>query len=175
MAKYIFQLRRGIKDDALGRDDWANYETQTNRIKPLEGELVLEYDNGIPRLKIGNGKDDFSELPYISVDSFIFDKMAAKTVTVTLHADDWVESKDDEGNTLPTSWCQEVLQGSEMITANSKVDLQPSTNQLAIFHEKDLAFVAENDEGVVTVFCVGQKPTADYTIQSTVTEVILNG
>lgn len=175
MAKYIFQLRRGIKDDATGRDDWKNYETQTDRIIPLEGELVLEYDNGIPRLKIGNGKDDFSKLPYISVDSFIFDKIATKTVTVALSPDDWTESKDEDGNEIPNSWCQVVLQGSELITANSKVDLQPSTKQLAIFHEKDLAFVAENEDGVVTVFCVGQKPTSDYSIQATVTEVLING
>ena len=42
MAKYIFQLRRGWKDDATGRNDWAAYEALENHIKPLEGELVLE-------------------------------------------------------------------------------------------------------------------------------------
>ncbi len=57
------------------------------------------------------------------------------------------------------------------VTANSQVDLTPSVEQLAVFHEKDLAFVAENEDGVVTVYAVGQKPQNDYTIQVTITEV----
>ena len=57
------------------------------------------------------------------------------------------------------------------VTARSQVDLTPSVEQLAIFHEKDLAFVAENNGGVVTVYAVGQKPENDYTIQVTITEV----
>ena len=56
-------------------------------------------------------------------------------------------------------------------TANSQVDLTPSVEQLAIFYEKDLTFVTENDGGVVTVYAIGQKPANDYTIQVTVTEV----
>lgn len=58
-------------------------------------------------------------------------------------------------------------------TPNSKVDLLPSVGQLAIFHQKDLAFVTENDGGVVTVYAIGDKPTADYVIQATITEVVV--
>lgn len=61
----------------------------------------------------------------------------------------------------------------EGVTARSQVDLTPSVEQLVIFYEKDLTFVTENDDGVVTVFAIGQKPTNDYTIQVTITEVIL--
>ena len=61
------------------------------------------------------------------------------------------------------------------ITEYSKVDINPSVEQLAVFYEKDIAFVAENEDGVVTVYCIGQKPTADYTIQVTITEVAVNG
>ena len=61
------------------------------------------------------------------------------------------------------------------VTKYSKVDINPSVEQLAIFHDKDIAFVTENDYGVVTVFCIGQKPANDYTMQVTVTEVIANG
>lgn len=57
------------------------------------------------------------------------------------------------------------------VTENSQVDLTPSVEQLAIFHNKDLAFVTENVDGVVTVYALGDKPTNDYTIQVTITEV----
>ena len=167
--KYIFQLRRGWKWDSdpttkEPRDDWAAYEAQENHMKPLEGELVLEYDNGIPRLKIGDGVREFSDLPYMSVDSFIL----PTPVSVTLRADAWEQADDNR-------YYQTVTVTNANITPNSKVDLQPSSEQLSIFHEKDLAFVTENEDGVVSVFCVGQVPTNDYTIQATVTEVTTNG
>ena len=61
------------------------------------------------------------------------------------------------------------------VTENSQVDLTPSVEQLAIFYEKDIAFVTENEDGVVTVYVIGQKPQNDYTIQVTITEVFVNG
>lgn len=57
------------------------------------------------------------------------------------------------------------------ITEYSKVDLLPSVEQLAIFHSKDVAFVTENEDGVVTVYAIGDKPTLDYTMQVQITEV----
>jgi hypothetical protein len=167
MAKYICRLRRGWKDDVTGRNDWANYESKDGHIKPLEGELVLEYDNGIPRLKIGDGIREFSALPYMSVDSFILPTPAS----VTIYADKWIQANDNR-------WYQIVTVDNAVITLNSKVDLQPSSEQLTIFHEKDLAFVAENEDGIVSVYCIGQVPKNDYTIQVIITEtkeVIVNG
>ena len=61
------------------------------------------------------------------------------------------------------------------VTANSQVDLTPSVDQLAIFYEKDLAFVTENVDGKVTVYAIGQKPQNTYTIQVTITEVVYDG
>ena len=57
------------------------------------------------------------------------------------------------------------------ITEYSKVDLLPSVEQLAIFHNKDVAFVTENEDGVVTVYAIGDKPILDYTMQAQITEV----
>ena len=57
------------------------------------------------------------------------------------------------------------------ITEYSKVDLLPSVEQLAVFYNKDVTFVTENEDGVVTVYAIGEKPTLDYTIQVQITEV----
>ena len=59
------------------------------------------------------------------------------------------------------------------ITKNSQVNLAPSVEQLAIFYDKDLTFVTENDGGVVTVYVIGQKPQNDYTVQADIVEVIV--
>ena len=85
----------------------------------------------------------------------------AKIGYVTILANKWV------GEDSPYSQVVAV----DGATENSQVDLTPSVEQLAIFHEKDLAFVTENYGGVVTVYAVGQKPENDYTIQVTITEV----
>lgn len=86
---------------------------------------------------------------------------AARIATVELLASAWV------GETSPYSQIVEI----EGATENSQIDLTPSVQQLAIFYEKDLAFVTENSGGVVTVYAIGQKPENDYTIQVTITEV----
>ena len=57
----------------------------------------------------------------------------------------------------------------------SKVDINPSVQQMAILHKKDIAFVTENEDGVVTVYCIGQKPVENYTMQVTITGVFTNG
>ena len=57
------------------------------------------------------------------------------------------------------------------VTEYSKIDLNPSVEQLDIFHKKDIAFVTENEDGIVTVYCIGEKPANDYTMQVTITEV----
>ena len=100
---------------------------------------------------------------------------APKTVFIDLLSNNWVQTTDEDGNLIANKWSQVVLQGNTDITKYSKVDLQPSAEQLSVFYEKDLAFVAENENGVVTVFCIGQKPMNDYVIQSIVTEVVVNG
>ena len=58
------------------------------------------------------------------------------------------------------------------VSAYSQVDLKPSPEQLALFREKELALVTENNDGVVTVYAIGDKPASDHTIQVSITEVV---
>jgi hypothetical protein len=85
--------------------------------------------------------------------------------SVVLLADNWT------GETSPYSQVVDI----EGVTASSMVDLQFNADQVSVFHEKDVAFVAENNRGEVTVYCIGQKPVNDYQMQATVTEVHKNG
>jgi hypothetical protein len=95
------------------------------------------------------------------VNEIIKNSAKARIGNVTILASAWV------GADSPYSQVVTV----EGATENSQVDLTPSVEQLAIFHEKDLAFVTENEGGVVTVYAIGQKPENDYNIQVTITEV----
>lgn len=86
----------------------------------------------------------------------------ARTAHVTLLASAW------EGSDGFFSQVVEV----DGVTMFSQVDLKPSAEQLAIFHEKDIAFSTENEDGVVTVHVIGDRPTNDYTMQVSITEVV---
>ena len=85
-----------------------------------------------------------------------------KLTQVTLPAANW------KGAESPYSQVVEV----EGVSVNSMVNLQPSVEQLEIFHDKDIAFSTENDGGVVTVYAIGDKPSNDYTFQATIVEVV---
>jgi hypothetical protein len=180
MAKYVFQLRRGTRyvdnngatllntDGTPVRDDWTTYTAQEEHVDPLEGEMVLEYEvnpttgKKTPRIKIGDGESTFAQLEYMSVDSFILPTPAMVHLSTN-----WKQDVDNR-------YYQVVKVQNAAITPNSKVDLQISPEDLTIFHEKDLAFVAENEDGVVKVYCVGQIPQNEYDVQCTVTEVVTN-
>ncbi len=88
-------------------------------------------------------------------------KSSARIADIDLIAANWI------GDKSPYSQVVDI----DGITEYSQVDLTPNIEQLVIFYEKDLGFVTENEDGVVTVYAIGQKPENDYTIQVTITEV----
>lgn len=104
-----------------------------------------------------------AQMKTLTINGVTFTIAAPVPITsVTLSASAWI------GESSPYSQVV-ALPG---VTAYTKVDLQPTVEQLDIFHDKDLAFTTENNGGVVTVYAVGDKPKNDYTIQVTMTEVI---
>ena len=99
----------------------------------------------------------------LQLETAINKREAARVGQITLRADRW------QGDVSPYSQIVTVAG----VTENTRVDLTPNVAQLVIFHQKDLAFVTENEDGVVTVYAIGDKPLNDYTIQVTLTEVIV--
>lgn len=87
----------------------------------------------------------------------------AKLANVTLRASAWSGSDGLYSQVV-------TIDGT---TAYSKVDLLPSVEQLAIFYNKDVTFMTENDDGVITVYAIGERPANDYTLQVSITEVVV--
>lgn len=114
--------------------------------------------------------DDYATKAYVESRLLeLANKVAPSPASVTLYADRWVQNENEQ------RWHQEVEVANATITEYSKIDLQLSAEQIMIFYEKDLAFVTENDDGKVTVYCIGRVPENDYVIQATVSEVVING
>ena len=128
--------------------DNGTYRDETAEEQALREGIVGEYLLSI------NGRVEILEE----------NRFAKNVNSITLLSHKWV------GDTSPYSQVVDI----PGVTPRSKVDLQPSAEQLTVFHEKDLTFVTENEDGVVTVFCIGQKPMNDYTVQIVITEVVVN-
>lgn len=122
---------------------------------------ILAYDTVYNEGDEIESTDEFSALTALISEVQELKNGSATLTEVTLLGSAWV------GEESPYSQVVAI----DGVTERSMVDLQPSVEQLSIFHQKDLAFVTENEGGVVTVYAIGQKPENDYTIQATITEV----
>lgn len=129
-----------------------------------DGWYDIDSDGTIKKLAPQELIDELNELKEIV--NLLYAKSLVKTATITLLASAWVADSDNQYSQIITI---------ADITPYSKIDLQPTPEQLTIFHEKDVTFVTENDNGTVTVYCIGQKPINDYVVQATITEVEIDG
>ena len=93
------------------------------------------------------------------------EKRQTRKITINLPASAWVEDGEDEYSQVVS------IKDS---TPYSQIDLQINKEQLAIFREKEVSFWVENDNGTISVGCLGQKPTMDYVVQATKMEVVID-
>ena len=87
---------------------------------------------------------------------------AVKLTEVTLPAANW------KGAVSPFSQVVAV----EGISTGSRIDLLPSAQQLELLRAGGIGLLAGNEEGTVTVYALGTKPTEDMTVAATILEVI---
>lgn len=57
------------------------------------------------------------------------------------------------------------------VTSATKIDLQPTVAQIVSLQNDDIALMATNADGVVTIYSFGGKPSTDMTMQTLLTEV----
>lgn len=84
-----------------------------------------------------------------------------RVATITLTQAGWA------GSASPYSQVVEI----NTVTSATKIDLQPTVAQIVSLQNDDIALMAENDDGVVTIYSFGGKPSADMTMQVMLTEV----
>ena len=156
----------------------ANWNKADNFV-PKKAEIIV-YDADstykYPRIKIGDGETPIKDLPF-TVESIVEDLFNAMSTYVMptptriylLGGDAWTKIGDK-------MYTQDITtQLESLITENSKIDLQPTPEQIAIFHEKDVAFTVVNEDCTVYVYAIGIRPEQDYEdIQVTITEVSVN-
>ncbi|MEE0899238.1 MAG: hypothetical protein U0L88_16645, partial [Acutalibacteraceae bacterium] len=137
-------------------------EFARNNVEMLKGKDGMDGKDG----KDGIDGKDGESISQGTIERIVANLLMKvnKISSLTLFADKW------HGTASP--YTQVVTIAGT--TKNSKIDLNPTVEQLNIFHTKDLAFVVGNNNGTITVYCIGEKPTNDYTMQITITEVANN-
>jgi hypothetical protein len=95
------------------------------------------------------------------------DVTIARKATITLKTNNWVYDSTD----LLYKQTVNVSNLTKPLTANSVIDLKPTPAQLSKFYNKGHTFVTGNNNTVITVYCIGQKPTEEYTLNVEITEV----
>ena len=78
-----------------------------------------------------------------------------------------VESWNDEGDLY-----YQVVDCNG-VTAYSKLDLQPTPEQIISLQNEEISLMATNNNGMVTVYAIGGRPSSDYTMSVLITEVIV--
>ena len=155
--------------------NWAKAE----KFIPKKAEIIV-YDPDenyeYPRFKIGDGVTLVNELPF-TVEKIVEEilkiidashKPRPDSLTLT-GGDAW----EYVSNKIYRQDITSQLDGK--ITEYSKIDLQPTPQQLSIFYEKDVAFTIVNDDGTVYIYAVGTRPEQDYEdIQITIMEVSID-
>lgn len=106
----------------------------------------------------GSGQDDTTAKTLATVDDV--QSLAPKSTTITLAVADWT------GDASPYSQTVTV----DGITAMSKIDLQPTPEQLLELQESAVTLMIVNNNGTATAYAIGFKPTKDYTMKILITE-----
>lgn len=87
-----------------------------------------------------------------------------RITTITLKSVNWI------GNSNP--WSQVVdIAADANIGASSKLDPQPTAQQIVSMQNEETSIMLSNDSGYVVAYAIGNKPTVDYTMQVLITEV----
>lgn len=87
--------------------------------------------------------------------------MLPRVATISLPASAWA------GNSEPYSQAIEIA----TVTVSSKIDLQPSAQQIVDLQNAEISLMIGNDGGALTCYAIGNKPTVDYTMQVLIQEV----
>lgn len=128
---------------------------QRRQINANEASKLTGYDV----VTILNDSD--SEIPTSQSVLSKINSTLDKISTIALPASGWIKATNIYSQVV-------TVVGA---TVNSKIDIYPTPEQLVELQNAGIALVAINEDGVVTVYAINNKPTSDYIMQVTLTEV----
>lgn len=99
------------------------------------------------------------------VDGGLRSAIAGTSISISVSASAWVQSEDG------THYTQVVKVSGT--TANSKIDLEPSPEQVIELMNNESSLFAANENGVITLYAIPNAPTSNMTIAATMRDLPL--
>lgn len=132
--------------------------TINTKVNTLDNKLTNKTNGLIPMLEKKHDEDIGDLRDELTDELNVF---KGKTVSIALTSANWLgtESPFYQNINIP------------LATVNSKIDLQPTVQQIVDLQDEEVTLVTENDNGILKVWAIGYKPSKDYEIQATITEV----
>ena len=115
--------------------------------------------------------------PFQLTDQFTMDNFNQRINEINTALQNKADTTKKTTVTLSTDWVGDASPYTQTVTISgttnkSKVDLQPDATSIAQMAEDGVvALYIANDNGTLTSYAVGEKPTVALTIQATITEV----
>ena len=121
--------------------------------------------HGVTKAQVGLGNVDNTSdenKPVSAAQQNAINACKVKKTGVTLTAAGWAGTASPYTQTVTISG----------ITVNSKVDIQMDATALGVILDSGTSAIwMENNNGTITAKCIGDKPSADMSVQVTITEV----
>lgn len=118
---------------------------------------ILKAD-GSGHMMVAEPEVDYQE-PIIAGQDY---SLPVKTTSITLSASGWVGEESPFSHSLSITG----------VTNNTKIDLQPNAEALAqLITDTVAGMYIENNNGTLTAYAVGAKPSVNLTMQVTLTEI----
>ena len=128
---------------------------------PLSPEIISQYKElhtNLPNTTILNDENAFMEIEYIAEPKTYIKKNSGsipKVATVKLEPSKWNGSKSPYSQVVNISGIPADYTGTVRLTPE----------QAENFRGKDVAFMVGNKNGIITVYCIGQKLTGYYDVE----------
>ena len=148
-----------LKKGEITADDFGIYVQDTEPINAIHGDIWVDTSNK-PILKIKKIDDSWQEVAGEAISENI---SAPKLTSVTMLANAWEGSNDIYSQIVTCNG----------VGTNSKLDLQPTPEQIVQLQNDEISLMAANTDGVVTIFAIGSAPTFDITTNVLITEVTI--
>lgn len=197
-SKKIVAMLSGSFLNAIGLDRlWKHITTKLRgKVDKVDGKGLSTNDyTNYDKEALANAVVDISSVIELVGDTAVSEQIAAANIIYvgpTRPTDEnikvWINTAEEGEVATPVlprvttitlmsnSWTGGASPYSQIVTVNTatsatKVDLQPTAAQIVELQNEDIALMAENVDGVVTIYALGGKPSSDITMQALLTEV----
>ena len=136
-------------------------ETYTTK-KLTDASAAASFDKVF--INSGDTVKQIEKAVFVEIIKEAIGSSSSSVIKITLLAANWVESSDGTYHTQSLT-----IDGA---TENSRIDLQPTPEQIIQLMNDEISMFIANDDGNILAYSVNGAPSEDMTMEAILTEVV---